>query len=298
MRAVVVAVGALLAAPVSAGAEQHTVAVPGKLFSPAQVTVVVGDEVVWRNSDLLEHDVLAVDGSFGSGVLGRFGSFTVRFDRAGAHPYLCTVHAFMRGQVDAVAAVLRGPGAAVLAGEPVRLAGRAAPGAPVTLEHRLADGSWHAVGSAAAGADGAFSFAVAAAEGAVYRVVTAAGASREVALAVAAAVEAGIRVRPGHHRARVRVSTRPASPGLRAVLQRYSRERFMWRRIDHARLDARGRARFMVSSARGGRVRVLLARSVRGQALAVTDVVRVHDGTPASDPAARRGEPAPGHGHH
>jgi plastocyanin len=298
MRAVVVAVGTLLAAPVSAGAEQHTVAVPGKLFSPAQVTVVVGDEVVWRNSDLLAHDVLAVDGSFGSGVLGRFGSFSVRFDRAGAHPYLCTVHPFMRGQVEAVAAVLRGPQAAVLAGEPVRLEGRAAPGAPVTLEHRLQGASWHAVANGVAGADGAFSFAVAAAEGAVYRAVTVAGASPELALAVTAAVEAEIRVRPGHHRTRVRLRTRPASPGLTAVLQRYSRERFMWRRIDHARLDARGRAQFGLSSARGGRVRVLLARSVRGQALAVTDVVRVHDGARASDPAAPRGEPAPGHGHH
>ncbi len=167
----------------------------------------------------------------------------------------------------------------------MRLEGRAAPGASVTLEQRVPDGSWRALGTVAA-SDGSFAFDVVASEGAVYRVVTAARASPELAPAVTATVDAGIVVRPGHHRTRVGVRTSPASPGLMAVLQRYSRERFMWRRVDHARLDRRGRARFIVSPARRGRVRVLLARSVRAPALAMTDVVRVPDGTRATDPMA------------
>jgi plastocyanin len=253
--------------PAVARAESLFVGIPGKYFSPAQVTAVVGDEVTWRNSDLEEHDVRAVDGSFASGRLGRFGGFTLRVDGARSVPYVCSIHPFMRGEVDVVAAALRAPGGAALAGEPVRLEGRAAPGAAVTLE-RL-EGSWHGDASAVAGSDGAFAFTVVAAEGAVYRVATAAGASPAVALAVTARLEARIVVRGR----RVSVRTDPAQPGLVAALQRYSRERYMWRRIAHVRLDRRGRASFRPRAARG-RYRVVLSRRVRSAPLAVTRVWR------------------------
>jgi hypothetical protein len=248
--------------------------------------------------------------------MGRFGGFTTRFDRTGSWPYLCTIHPFMRGQVDAFAALLSSPAGAVLAGESVRLEGRAAPGAIVTLEQRAAAagphataagvhpavatgvrpavmtgvrpgvtaGGWQTVGRAVAAADGAFAFTVRAAEGVAYRPATAAGAGPEVALAVTARVDAAIAVRPGRRRTRVVVRTRPRQPGLVASLQRYSRERFMWRRVAHARLDARGRTSFIVRSRPGGRVRVLLSRAARGPALAVTEVVRVRDGRRVRDP--------------
>jgi plastocyanin len=248
--------------PAAAGAESHFVSVPGKYFSPGTVTAVVGDEVTWRNSDLEEHDVRAADGSFESGRLGRFGGFTVRFDGARTVPYLCSIHPFMRGQIDVVAAVLRGPSGAALDGESVRLEGRAAPGATVTLE-RL-EGTWHGVANAVAGSDGAFGFTVVAAAGAAYRAVTDAGASAPVALAVTARLDARIAVRG----ARVSVRTVPAQPGLVAVLQRYSRERYMWRRVAHARVDRRGRADFRVRAR--GRFRVVLSRRLRGAPLAVT----------------------------
>jgi len=277
VRVLAFTVAVMLAAPAAAWGESQGVTIPGRYFSPSTITVVTGDTVTWRNADGQEHDVAAVDGTFASGSLGgRFGTYTAGFEMPGAHPYLCTIHPFMRGEIRAVAAVLAGPGVPVLAGERVPLHGRAPADAPVTVERR-ADGVWSAGGSAVAGADGAFEVSVEAAEGAVYRAVTALGTSDELALAVTARLGAAVRVRASAHgHARVTVRTTPARPGLVAALQRWSRERYMWRRIDHARLDAAGRARFTVRAR--GRVRVVLSRVPRGAVLATTDVVRVRDG--------------------
>jgi plastocyanin len=282
-----------LAAVVPAPAETHAVGIPGKLFSPPRVSVVVGDTVSWRSADVVEHDVRAADGSFGSGPFGRFGGFSHRFDHAGAHPYLCSIHPFMRGQVDVYGALLRAPHGPVLAAEAVRLEGRASAAAAVSLERQLDGEAWDRQATATAGADGAFAFTVAAVEGALYRVQTVAGASPPVAPSVTSGVSARLAVHAHGARARVVVRASPAQPGLWAALQRYSRERYMWRRIAHARLDRRGRARFSVRTARGGRVRVLLSRRPRGPQLAVTDALRVRDGAPARAPQAPHDE----HGH-
>ena len=287
MKAVLAVAAGLLAA------DAHTVTMPGKFFSPARLDVVAGDEVTWRNTDTVQHDVRAVDGSFDSGVLGRFGDLTVRFDAPGPRPYLCTIHPFMRGEVGVQAALLEAAPGPVLAGEPVRLRGRTAPGVPVRVEHAQADGVVHARGGAVAAADGTFAVTVAAEAGS-YRALTAAGASPPVTLAVLGRLDARIAV----HANGVRVWVRPAQPGLHARLQRYARERFMWRPLDRARLDRRGRARFRVP-ARTDRVRVLVSRAARGPALAVTDTVRMRDGRHVPDPARpREGGGAPGHGEH
>ena len=292
MSVVALAAALSLAAP----AAPVPVSIPGRYFSPAHVTVVAGDQVTWRNSDVAPHDVRAVDGSFDSGVMARFGVFTHGFGAAGANPYYCTIHPFMRGEVDVFGALLAAPDAAVLAGAPLRLSGRAAPGAAVTLERRAGD--WERVaGPVAAAADGAFAFTVDAVAGSVYRAVTAAGPSPEVTPAVVAGLAARISVHPRHHRSAVRVGTVPAQPGMVAVLQRYSRERYMWRRIAHARLDRRGRARFVVRR-RPGRVRVLVAHTVRGVPLATSRVVRVIDGRASREPQfghAEHGAPGAGH---
>jgi plastocyanin len=282
-----------LAAVAPAPADADVIGIPGKFFSPARLTVVVGDEVSWRNADLVAHDVRAADGSFASGLLGRFGGFSHRFDHAGSHPYLCSIHPFMRGQVDAFGAVLHGPSGPVLAAEAVRLDGRAPAAAAVSLERQRSGEAWQPQATATADADGTFAFTVAAVEGAVYRATTAAGASPPVAPSVTSGVTARLTVHPHGARARVVVRASPAQPGLRASLQRYSRERYMWRRIAHARLDGHGRARFSVRTARGGSVRVVLSRRPRGPQLAVTDAIRVRDGAPVADPVSPDGS----HGH-
>lgn len=152
--ALVMAIGALVV-PATARADVASVAIPGKLFSPAAVTVVAGDSVAWRNSDLSNHDVRASDGAFDSGALGRFGAFAQTFATVGVHPFLCSIHPFMTGSVDVVAATLEGPATPVFGGEAVELMGRAAAGtASVALERQDPSGAWVPAGSTAPMADG------------------------------------------------------------------------------------------------------------------------------------------------
>ena len=68
-------------------------------FSPASLTVKVGDTVTWTNQDSAGHSATADDGSFDTGVLSQGESNTVTFSEAGSFPYHCTVHPNMKGTV-------------------------------------------------------------------------------------------------------------------------------------------------------------------------------------------------------
>jgi plastocyanin len=274
-----------LASPPAAGAAVGVVSIPGQSFDPSRLTIVAGDTVTWRNSDFLEHDVRAADGSFDSGHLRRFGFFDRRFDNVGSVPYLCTIHPFMRGQVDVLAALLSPPPGSVLAGHPVHLQGRAGAGATsVALERRLADGSWRAVGTTAPGADAAFAFVVTPDAPSTYRAVTVAGPSAAVTVNVVATVAVGVTVRMGRRQRLVDVATRPAAAHALATLERYSRWHYMWRRLAHARLGARGQATFRLPFGARGLVRIVLRATPHGPPLATSAPVRVKNGKPAVDP--------------
>jgi hypothetical protein len=261
------------------------VAISGQAFDPADVTVVVGDTVTWRNTDFIEHVVRAADGSFDSGRLAHFGAYAHRFDGVAAAAYLCTIHPFMRGQVDVAGALLYGPAANVLAGVPLRIEGRAAAGAPsVALERELRDGSWQAVATTAPGSDGAFAFVVVPAASSRYRAVTAAGPSPAVTVNVSADVEVHVTARRARRHRLVRVRTRPAAPHMIATLQRYSRWHYRWRRLARERLGVDGRTAFTLPASARGLVRVRLNRDRRGPPLATSRPVRLRNGKPAADP--------------
>jgi plastocyanin len=80
------------AAPAAGGA---TVDISGFAFSPASVTVKVGESVTWTNKDSVPHTVTAADGSFDSGSLAQGASFSFTFQKAGTYTYRCTVHPSM-----------------------------------------------------------------------------------------------------------------------------------------------------------------------------------------------------------
>jgi plastocyanin len=282
---------AALAAPASAAADDFAISMPGKYFDPQRLTVVAGDQVTWRNADFVSHDVRATNGAFDSGFIGRYGVYAHRFDAAGSYPLVCTIHPFMTGEIDVVGATLSGPGGSVVAGEPIKLAGRAPSGsASIELEEQRADGTWAPAGSTAAGADGAFAFTMRAKETASYRAVTAAGASQPVLVNVSARVDLDVHL----HHGQVMVQTEPGQKGLVATLQIYSRERFSWRAIAHASTDRRGAATFRVRHGLRGTVRVLLSRVQRGPVLGSSHALRLRDGRMVGDPG-----PAPGsHGGH
>ena len=195
-------VALLLAAPAGARAETTTISMPGKFFDPPRATMVAGDTVLFRNSDLVTHDV--VISPFGSGPIARFTSWSQQIDQPGGYPFLCTLHAFMRGNLDVVAATLAAAPDGALAGEPLTLSGRTKAGtAHIDVEQSLSGAAWSAVGAGAAPApDGMFATTVQAVEGASYRAATPAGPSPPS--------------RPGSRRAWTSTSTSNARAGTRS----------------------------------------------------------------------------------
>ena len=99
--------GAVVAALVAgtALAADQAVAIGGFAFSPASVTVSVGDTVTWTNSDAQTHTATADDASWNSGnIAGGGGTKSVTFTTAGTFPYHCAIHPAMTGSVTVTAA--------------------------------------------------------------------------------------------------------------------------------------------------------------------------------------------------
>jgi plastocyanin len=261
-----------LAAPATARADVASVAIPGKLFTPAFVQVVPGDSVVWRNADFVDHDVAATDGAFNSGPLGRFGTYVHRFDAVGSHPFFCTIHPFMTGVVDVEAATLAGPATPVFAGEAVTLKGRAPAGTPAVT---VTPG-----GTVTPAADGSFALTVHPRETTAYRAATPAGQGGAVTVTVSEAVKLTVSVT----RHGVRVRTDPPRPGVYATVQRWARWRYDWRRVVSARLDARGRATIAYPRPMTGKARVVLSRTARGPAAFAGDPLYLRTGRPTRVP--------------
>jgi plastocyanin len=267
---------AALALPASAAADTTTISMPGKTFSPARVLVVPGDSVLWRNGDLVTHDVHGPD--FDSGPLSSSLFYTHTFDSVGPRPFVCTVHPFMTGEVDVVAATLSGADA--FAGEAVSLSGRAPAGTASVAIERAVGADWEPAGSAVPAADGTFTAVVRPDETSVYRASTALGTGASATVTVTTNVD--LRVRLSGRRVSV-----VARPGLVATLQVYSRERFMWRDASHVKLDARGRGVLRHRGRLVSTARVVISRAAGGAALATSDSYRLRDGKRFSIPGSR-----------
>lgn len=71
-------------------------------FSPAKLTVKVGDTVTWMNSDGTTHTATSDDGmtpKFDSGDIKAGADGTVTFDKAGTYAYHCDFHGNMHGTI-------------------------------------------------------------------------------------------------------------------------------------------------------------------------------------------------------
>jgi plastocyanin len=243
-RLFLVALAAALAAPAAASAQSQPVVMQQAAFAPAQISVLVGDTVAWRNTSFRDHTVSARDDSFGSpGHVSPGGGYSFQFARAGNFPYVCHLHPFMTGEVDAFPVLLQGPKVAVSRGATVKLEGRAEAGTS-TVEIQRDDGSGFApVATAAVDGTGGFSVEVPAVASSKYRAVAAAGASPDIQVAV---IDRELRVRASRSRrgAIVRVRAVPADPGAIVQLQLQLRERFGWFPVERKRLDKHSSAAF------------------------------------------------------
>lgn len=74
-------------------------------FTPSEVTIDVGSEVVWSNDDSASHTVTSgdpkngPDGTFNSDLFLAGKTFSHTFDEAGKFSYFCQVHPWMQGSV-------------------------------------------------------------------------------------------------------------------------------------------------------------------------------------------------------
>jgi plastocyanin len=80
------------ASPKAQKSASASVSVGDNFYSPASVTVAVGDSVTWNNNGQAPHSATADDGSFDTGVFDPGGRRSVNFDSAGTFSYYCTVH--------------------------------------------------------------------------------------------------------------------------------------------------------------------------------------------------------------
>jgi plastocyanin len=85
--AMLATVAAVFAMAATAGAATITVQIRSTGFSPSSIALDHGDQVTWKNTDKVDHQVVADDGSFASPILHAGQSFTVPFGRAGTFRY-------------------------------------------------------------------------------------------------------------------------------------------------------------------------------------------------------------------
>ncbi len=89
-----------LARPAIAHAANDTsVTISDFKFTPASITIHVGDTVTWTNNGPSAHTATANNGSFNTGVLQKGHSGSHTFTTAGTFTYICQIHPFMHGTV-------------------------------------------------------------------------------------------------------------------------------------------------------------------------------------------------------
>ena len=86
----------LVATPLRA--ETIKVTIDNFTFTPAEVTVKVGDTVTWTNHDDIPHTVVSA-GKYRSKALDSDDSFSFTFAAAGDYKYFCSLHPHMTGVV-------------------------------------------------------------------------------------------------------------------------------------------------------------------------------------------------------
>jgi cell division septation protein DedD len=73
-------------------------------FSPATMTIHVGDTITWSNSGPSSHTATARNGGFNTGILKKGQSASHTFTQAGTFAYVCQIHPFMHGTIVVLAA--------------------------------------------------------------------------------------------------------------------------------------------------------------------------------------------------
>jgi plastocyanin len=90
----------LIAIPLTFAAKSKpTVSIKDMKFSPASISIKVGETVTWTNDDDRDHTATAADGSFDSDNIKPGSSYSHQFKTAGKFAYGCSYHPRMKGVV-------------------------------------------------------------------------------------------------------------------------------------------------------------------------------------------------------
>lgn len=68
-------------------------------FDPSTISVAVGSEVTWTNSDDTVHTTTADDATWDSEQLDGGEKFTFTAEEPGSYPYVCDIHPSMVGEL-------------------------------------------------------------------------------------------------------------------------------------------------------------------------------------------------------
>jgi plastocyanin len=226
--------------------------------TPAQINLLRGDEVVWRNASFRNHTVTSAAGGFDSGLVQPGRTFTHLFDADGSFPYACKLHPSVQGRVDVYPVLLTEGQRKLGGGSVATLEGRALPNAgPVSIEADRGSG-FVQVATVGPAPDGSFTADVPLDAPTTYRAVVAAGTGPglKVDLAPPQDLRLSAKARRGRLALDVRATTSPK--GSLIVLQAYLRERFGWWTIRRAKLGPDQGARFRLGRTRVRRLRALV----------------------------------------
>jgi plastocyanin len=145
----------------------RTVQVTSGGFTPAAVTVSVGDSVTWHNADNANHQVVANNGTFASPVLKPDDTYTQTFNASGKtnyHDALATKHT---GSVTVTApaanVTLTAATQTIVYGSSTKVSGAVTnqlSNEPVTLTSQPYGKGTQSIASQATGANGSFAFGV------------------------------------------------------------------------------------------------------------------------------------------
>jgi len=82
------------------GQNGNNVEIKDFAFSPSEMTVSVGDTVVWTNRDSAGHTVVSDTGNeLNSALLSNGQTYSHTFTQAGTYNYHCSIHPSMTGKI-------------------------------------------------------------------------------------------------------------------------------------------------------------------------------------------------------
>ncbi|MGZ3790017.1 MAG: cupredoxin domain-containing protein [Bacteriovorax sp.] len=77
----------------------HQVQISGMAFSPEAIVIKNGDEIIWTNTDLVNHSVTAKEKEFNSGAILPGMKWRHKFNKKGQFLYNCVFHPLMKAKI-------------------------------------------------------------------------------------------------------------------------------------------------------------------------------------------------------